>query len=253
MLHVPVRLAHSQLHLNRADFPLLFAKSEKSFSESVSVRSGSSVLPDVKVIPADADRLDLTPHDAAGLKIDPETIIVERSADFLKMNITLEHSGREIQFLGKLWLIPRRLYLNSANVDELKLQKGQSVFVAANTPRATIFGDVKIHESNGTSYFILSREEAESALLKENDLVHVVARSGPGGEESQYQLSPKLPERFLQIDLTLKGKTKFILITETHVWQAIRMRKKIWVPKNARLTQAARDLGTSRKLLEYEL
>lgn len=252
MLHVSARLAHSTLHLNRADFPTLFGKSEKSFSETVSVHSDGYVLPDVKVIAADFDRLDLTPGDAARLKIDPETIIVERAVDFLKVNITLERSGREIPFHGKLWLIPRRLYLNSANADELKLQKGQSVFVAANTQRTTIFGDVKIHESNGTSYFILSSEEAESALLKENDLVYVAAQSGPAAE-SQNQLSPKLPERFLQMDLTLRGKTNFILITEKDVWQAIRMKKKIWVPKNAKLTQAAKDLGTSRKLLEYEL
>jgi hypothetical protein len=253
LLYIPVHLAHSLLYLNRADFSVLFAQSENSFSESVSVRSGHSILPDVRIVAADSDRLELTPGDAVKLKVEPETITIERSVDFLKAKIDLDYRGREIPFQGKLLLIPRRLFLNSKDSQHLKFEKGQTVFVAANTKRSTIFGDVRICDTNGTSCFSISREEAEGALLKENDLVYAVGQTGSSGPVSQDQLSARLPERFLQMDLTLRGRTAFILITEKHVWQAIRAKKKIWVPKNARLTAAARDLGNSRKLLEFEL
>ena len=57
-----------------------------------------------------------------------------------------------------------------------------------------------------------------------------------------------LPSRFLQIS----EKTN-ALITEAHVWRAILKNKKIWVSRQSRLTPAARDLGKSRNVFEFEL
>jgi hypothetical protein len=251
LLQVPLRIVRSQLFLNRADLTSFFSKSEAV--ESISILSGSSVLAGVKVIPSDEDCLELTPSDAAKIKIDPATISVKRSAGFLKTDIRIEHRGREIPFLGSLVLTPRQLFLNPKSLDQFKLPKGSSLFVAANTLRTTIFGNVQVNETNGSDYVQLSLEEGESAGLKENDLVYVVETGDAKASEKQNPVSPKLPERFLQMDLILKGRTNFVLITERHVWQAIRMKKKIWVPKNARLTPAAKDLGNSRKLFEFEL
>lgn len=92
------------------------------------------------------------------------------------------------------------------------------------------------------SYVQLRREEAVAAMVRENDIVEII--EGTGTPEVQ----ATLPERFLPLK-----QTKLSVITENDVWRAIRQRKKIWVPRGSLVTPAAKELGRSRDIFEYEM
>ncbi|MBX7151565.1 hypothetical protein K1X84_07990 [bacterium] len=252
MRYFQVRLIDSHLYLNRKDYSDLFGEMKNLFGENAVIQHGSASITIDKIIASDEDRLELTPTDSEKLKIDASTIINSKDVQFLRLAIKLISRGKEINFSGKLQLIPRTLFLNGEESKSLGLDSSKTVFVAANTSRPTIFGDVRVASTLEKGYCILSKEEAAGALLKENDLVYVVSSLSAKAAESPTSTVEKLPSRFLDLDLTLKGNNQFVLITEAHVWKAIRAKKKIWVPKNARLTPAAKDLGNSRKIFEFE-
>lgn len=252
MRYFPVRIIDSHLYLNRKDYFNLLGETKNLFAESIVIQNGSTAITIFKITAADEDRLELTPADAQRLRIDGSTIITPKDIGFLNLTLKLIFRSKEINFSGKLQLIPRTLLVNGEELKSLGLDLAKTLFVAANTARATIFGDVRLAPTLEKGFFILSKEEAAAALLKENDSVYVVSAAAVKTSELSTSLAEKLPSRFLEIDLTLKGNNQFVLITEAHVWKAIQTKKKIWVPKNARLTPAAKDLGNSRKIFEFE-
>ncbi|NUM81617.1 hypothetical protein HUU42_12500 [bacterium] len=252
MRYFPVRIIDSHLYLNRKDYSNLFGETKNLYGENVVIQNGSSAITIDKITVADQNLLELTPADAQRLRIDGSTIITPKDLGFLNLTLKLVFRNKEINFSGKLQLIPRTLFVNGEELKSLGLDFSTTVFVAVNTARPTIFGDVRLVSTLEKGFFILSKEEAAGALLKENDSVYVVSAAAAKTAELSPSIAEKLPSRFLEIDLTLKGNNQFVLITEAHVWKAIQAKKKIWVPKNARLTPAAKDLGSSRKIFEFE-
>jgi hypothetical protein len=167
--------------------------------------------------------------------VHPEVISTGRSTEFLRLHVTLHASGKEVPYRGQLRIVPRRLYVNSIDARQLP---GSSISARASS---TVFGNLTIEDTPGMSYVQLRREEAVAAMVRENDIVEII--EGTGTPEVQ----ATLPERFLPLK-----QTKRMVITENDVWRAIRQRKKIWVPRGSLVTPAARELGKSRDILEFE-
>lgn len=234
MLRVPVRFAESILRLNRKDHYDLFGTTTTVTEAFARVVNGTMQIT-VRVKASDTERLDLTPLDADRIGVHPEVISTGRSAEFLRLRLTLHVSGKEVPYRGQLRTVPRRLYVNS--IDAHQVSAGN---IAAKA-HSTVFGNLKVEETSGMSYVQLSREEAVAAMLRENDLVDIVKNSADALARVE------LPERFLPL-----GQKKRLVITEKEVWKAIQQRKKIWIPRGSVVTPAAIELGRARGVFEFE-
>lgn len=241
-MQVPIRIAHSRLSLNRRDHFECFGSTESITQAAITVLRDERTI-SVRAQAADEDRLSLTPADAIRLDIRPETILSAQRVEFLRLSLRLQCRGKEISYSGQIFLLPRRVMLN--DLDRVKLPDTGTVFITADKGRATAWGDVLIGSTTGSSYAEISPEEAASACLKDGDLTMVVHR----GVRLE-GIPSRLPERFATPHS--KGRDGRILISESQVWRAIRERKKIFVPKQAILTPAARELGKSRGVFEFE-
>ncbi|MCB0834309.1 MAG: hypothetical protein KDC45_12660 [Bacteroidetes bacterium] len=243
LLYFPV-----QTRTSRLLFP---EKGSKPASNRTSLRrcrirvSGRSI--EVPLQTGQNPRLELVSSDSNTLGIEAKSILKNRSVSFLNLSIQIEIDGELIPFEGEIQLTQRELFLSASDMKTLAMKPGDLVFVASKTARPTIFGDVIVRASD-QSYFSIAEHEADTALLTKSDAVFVTAAAA--GQSTEDDAPPEiiLPSRFLQIS----EKTN-ALITEAHVWRAILKNKKIWVSRQSRLTPAARDLGKSRNVFEFEL
>lgn len=248
MAHYPVYFSDSVLALHRSDYQSLFGADAPVHQETVRILIGDAALT-VAVTLSDSNALRLTPQDSFRLKFTPSVLMSSPTPDFLKIVIMIQARGKELRFNGTVDLIERELQLQKHEMTPLKLHPGQIVFLAARKGRDTIFGGVRVIEVSGANRARIPREEAQGALLQENDLLYLTGLGNSSAIPAPE--TPNLPERFLPLDLK-PGKSGKAWITEKDVWQAILKHKKIWVPKNARLTPAAADLGKTHRIFEFE-
>lgn len=248
MAHYPVYFSDSTLALHRSDYHSLFGNDAPVVQETARIQIGDAALT-VTVTLSDSNALRLTPQDSFRLKLNPSILTSAPTSDFLKIVVMVHARGKETRFNGTLQLIERELLLQKHEMTQLKLIPGQVVFLAARKGRDTIFGGVRVIEVSGANRARIPRDEAQGALLQENDLLYLTGLGTPNS--IPVSETPTLPERFLSLDMK-PGKNGTSWITEKDVWQAILKHKKIWVPKNARLTPAAADLGKSHRIFEFE-
>ena len=195
----------------------------------------------------------LAPGDAFSLGIDPNTIVSGKKPDFLNVEITMTSDSHSGALNGCVRILARSLALTPMALQRLKLSLGDRVQLAARTARPLVYLDVEVTSDMKESAFCIACEEAQAGCLVEGDSVELVSgaalttlsNSGGSKEES-------MPERFLPMRLKPKGPNASMLITESDIWNAIKRKKRVWVPKHARITPAALELGKTRGLFEFE-
>ncbi len=242
MAHIPVRVSHSILRLNRKDHFELLGSTLTLPGSTVAVHVDLNHV-EVAVTASDMDHLELTPSDAVKLGIHPKVLVNKPTVDFLRIRMTVRKAYHELVFSGRLSVTPRRLRLNAIDRQHLE---SKNVSARSHEARETVFDDLVVESTGGISYLEITQEEADNAFLKENDLVELIPSAG----KRSPRVDMVLPERFLP---TSHRDQRRPLITEKDVWQAIRLRKKIWIVKSALVTPAARELGNRHAVFEFEL